>query len=937
MRKLCLTALLLFAAFAAAQTPLVPTTTLSVEIGNNTSASDQISALTKGHAPSANVSKVPMRSLLYSGSTTKLYGAIMGWFGKSSHINVGYNSQDPMQAAKQIADMKSRGLDGAILAWYGKDSYENKTGLALKAAAEANAPFEFSIMIDRGTLDWDSMGLAPTDALIVHLNYLADNYYGSTAYTRINGRPVVYEFALEAYTIDWARVRASIKGNPMIIFRNPNGWTRPTSDGGYAWEPDKDTTSYLDYFYKTALNYPTLQTLGGVSPSFNDTLAAWTQNRIVDPKCGQTWLMKWADQSKWYSSAKPLNQIQVATWNDYEEGSTIESGIDNCINVNAAVNGNALSWTLSGTGLENTIDHYTVYISADGQNLMPLADVPTGTYSYDLSGYQFMAGNYSLFVKAVAKPSVTNKMSNAATFVSTFVPNKPPVAQLTLSTSSLYTPSTVSASTLASTDADGSIASSTINWGDGNTSSGPSASHVYANAGIYTVTATVTDDDGATAQTSSDVNVQPATVLITSPSAGATTNSTVHVEATAFNGNVIDGMWLYVDNKAAFNAKGSELVADISVPPGLHTYQVKAWDIYGTITQSSVDASVVNLPPVAKLSLSALSAPSGSSITADSSTSNDVDGTITATVIDFGDGTVASASSSSHAYALPGTYVVTATVTDNSGAASSASATVVVTNRPPTAKLALSATSVYSGTVITASAGGSSDPDGTIATSVIDFGDGTIANGASAVHAYAKPGTYTVRATVNDNLGASATTSASVNVLNQAPIAKIALSSASIYAGQAVTVSSSGSSDADGGIATMRIDFGDGSSSNSASATHIYPTAGTYTVTVTVTDNNGATTTSSATLTVKYVGVTILKPTPNSSSTSSVNVVATAASPRPIASMIIYVDNVRMYTIYASSLNTTLSLRSGTHTILVKSWEDVTGTVYQSSVVMNVK
>jgi hypothetical protein len=108
-------------------------------------------------------------------------------------------------------------------------------------------------------------------------------------------------------------------------------------------------------------------------------------------------------------------------------------------------------------------------------------------------------------------------------------------------------------------------------------------------------------------------------------------------------------------------------------------------------------------------------------------------------------------------------------------------------------------------------------------------------------------------------------------------------------------------------------------------------------VTVTVTDNNGASAKASATLTVKFVGVTVLKPTPNSTLTSSVNVVASAASPRPIASMIIYVDNVRMYTIYASSLNTTLSLRSGTHTILVKSWEDVTGTVYQSSVMVNVK
>jgi hypothetical protein len=156
--------------------------------------------LTQGHAASGNISRVPMRSLLYSGANTKVYAAIMGWFGKSSHLNVGYNSQDSAQLNKQMADMKARGIDGAILAWYGKDSYENKTAQGLRVAAEANG-VEFSIMIDLGAIQWDSMGLSPTDALIVHLNYIADNYYASPMYTRITSaagaQPFVYEFALE--------------------------------------------------------------------------------------------------------------------------------------------------------------------------------------------------------------------------------------------------------------------------------------------------------------------------------------------------------------------------------------------------------------------------------------------------------------------------------------------------------------------------------------------------------------------------------------------------------------------------------------------------------------------------------------------------------------------------------------------------------------------
>jgi hypothetical protein len=53
--------------------------------------------------------------------------------------------------------------------------------------------------------------------------------------------------------------------------------------------------------------------------------------------------------------------------------------------------------------------------------------------------------------------------------------------------------------------------------------------------------------------------------------------------------------------------------------------------------------------------------------------------------------------------------------------------------------------------------------------------------------------------------------------------------------------------------------------------------------------------------------------------------------------MIVYVDNVKKYTMYGSSLNTYVTIPSGTHTVQVKAWENTTGAVYQSSVVTTVK
>ena len=82
----------------------------------------------------------------------------------------------------------------------------------------------------------------------------------------------------------------------------------------------------------------------------------------------------------------------------------------------------------------------------------------------------------------------------------------------------------------------------------------------------------------------------------------------------------------------------------------------------------------------------------------------------------------------------------------------------VTINKPPIAALTLSSGSILVGGSITASASGSTDADGTIASTVISFGDGSSATAVSASHQYKTAGTYTVKATVTDNLGASSST-----------------------------------------------------------------------------------------------------------------------------------------------------------------------------------
>ncbi len=81
----------------------------------------------------------------------------------------------------------------------------------------------------------------------------------------------------------------------------------------------------------------------------------------------------------------------------------------------------------------------------------------------------------------------------------------PPVANFTYAASGL----TVTFNASSSYDPDGSIVSYAWDFGDGANTTGEVVSHTYSRPGNYTVTLTVTDDDGLTATTSKTIRVQP--------------------------------------------------------------------------------------------------------------------------------------------------------------------------------------------------------------------------------------------------------------------------------------------------------------------------------------------------------------------------------------------------------------------------------------------
>lgn len=111
-------------------------------------------------------------------------------------------------------------------------------------------------------------------------------------------------------------------------------------------------------------------------------------------------------------------------------------------------------------------------------------------------------------------------------------------------------------------------------------------------------------------------------------------------------------------------------------------------------------------------------------------------------------------------------YLVQFSVTDSATPAASASGLSrldVVANRPPIAEFAPSPDHAPPGAAVRM-VDASRDPDGAIVDWLWDFGDGTTSSGQSPFHAFPRPGTYHVRLTVTDNLGATSSTVRSVVV-----------------------------------------------------------------------------------------------------------------------------------------------------------------------------
>ena len=171
----------------------------------------------------------------------------------------------------------------------------------------------------------------------------------------------------------------------------------------------------------------------------------------------------------------------------------------------------------------------------------------------------------------------------------------------------------------------------------------------------------------------------------------------------------------------------------------------------------------VDAAPSAVFSTSPNPASLGPAVAFDARGSSDSLGTVTAYGWDFGDGSSGSGATATHAYQTPGHYTITLTVTNDAGQTATISHSITV-DAAPSPSFSVSPSAARTGAPVAFNAGSSSDAVGTIVAYTWNFGDGAIATGLTASHAYARPGSYMVALTVTNDAGQTATSTQTVTV-----------------------------------------------------------------------------------------------------------------------------------------------------------------------------
>lgn len=256
----------------------------------------------------------------------------------ASHIypEIGpYSSNDPDVLEYHFLLMKYSGFDGVLFDWYGTQQLYDYPQL-LQATNNArmhlyNSGLEYAIVYEDRTMQSNASNdtslqrqLAAAD-----IQYLKNEYFNDSNYIHLNSSPMLAVFGpivIEDSSV-WNRVFDHVNADPTFLtLWGEGGDAGSETDGEYGWIWNGGTNHHqlVSSFYD---NSNVTFKLGVAYPGFNDYYqeGGWGNGLgwEIEPNNGATFksLLDLALQ-------KNLTHLQIATWNDFGEATSIEPSLE---------------------------------------------------------------------------------------------------------------------------------------------------------------------------------------------------------------------------------------------------------------------------------------------------------------------------------------------------------------------------------------------------------------------------------------------------------------------------------------------------------------------------------------------------------------------------------------------------------------------------------
>jgi len=385
-----------------------------------------LNPVTPGH-----VSKTDVHTLIPSRPDLRWFAHATPWFGPNNHIHIGLNNDSDAYVTSMITDLKNRGFNGVVINWYGKGHITDNVTLRVKSylAGLTNNTFTYILMLDKGTLG----GLSVSN-LEFQIHYCQTNYFNDANYEHeplVTGKPILMFFGVRTVvgSSNISLIKSALGGNMIWVEQGTSYLNESWEDQSFQWaNPYDNGVNWSDPFKLTSVtnSFPTIrnarkQAFAAICSAFNGTLTKstnWSMGKYLPGSNGLCLVQRAAAINT--AMITNFTRMQWVTWSDWEEGSQVETGIENGVAVNPTLNGSALSWSIT-SGESRTIDHYEIYASTNGATAAFLASVPATVSQTNLSQIGLPPGTYSIYIDAIGLPCVRDHMSQPVAFTASQV------------------------------------------------------------------------------------------------------------------------------------------------------------------------------------------------------------------------------------------------------------------------------------------------------------------------------------------------------------------------------------------------------------------------------------------------------------------------------------------------------------------------------------